>query len=152
MVCANYCASYPKQPCVVHEVNMWYPCCMTSFILKSSTKFSQVLWSVLWLCHQVTDVTMWPINPNPSCSKNRKRKEKKRRKIKIKSILSNLDRTMTESLAGRTTQKQQQTWESDNTIRCGSHQGGSPQNKLGDEQTCRMTLASAYVLCYLSAA
>ena len=29
MVCANYCASYPKQPCVVHKANMWYPCCMT---------------------------------------------------------------------------------------------------------------------------
>jgi len=31
-------------------------------------------------------------------------------------------------------------------VRCGSHQGGSPQNGLRDEQTCGMTLASAYVL------
>ena len=29
MVCANYCASYSKQPCVKHEANMWSPCCMT---------------------------------------------------------------------------------------------------------------------------
>ena len=43
MVRANYYAPYPKQPCVVHEANMWYPCCITSFVLESSTKFSQVL-------------------------------------------------------------------------------------------------------------
>ena len=60
-------------------------------------------------------------------------------------------RTVTEGLAGRTAQKQQQTWESDNTIRYGSHQGGSPQNGLRDERTCGTTLASAYVLCCLSA-
>ena len=36
-------------------------------------------------------------------------------------------------------------------VRCGSYQGGSPQNGLGDEQTCGMTLASAYVLRRLSA-
>ena len=41
--------------------------------------------------------------------------------------------------------------ESDNTVRCSSHWGRSPQNRLGDEQTCGMTLASAYVLCSLSA-
>jgi len=35
-------------------------------------------------------------------------------------------------------------------VRHGSHQGGSPQNELGDEQTCRMTLASVYVLRCLS--
>ena len=60
------------------------------------------------------------------------------------------DGTVTEDLAGRTAQKQQQTWESDNTVRHGSHQGRSPQNGLGDEWTCRTTLASAYVLYYLS--
>jgi len=37
-------------------------------------------------------------------------------------------------------------------VRRGSHQGGSLQDGLGDEQTCGMTLASAYVLCRLSAA
>ena len=39
-------------------------------------------------------------------------------KCKVKWIA---DETGTESLADRTAQKQQQTWESDNTIRCGSH-------------------------------
>jgi len=62
------------------------------------------------------------------------------------------DGTVTEGLADRTAQKQQQTWESDNTVRHGSHWGGSPQNELGDERTCGMTLASAYVLRRLSAA
>ena len=61
------------------------------------------------------------------------------------------DRTATECLADGTAQKRQQTWESDNTVKCGSHWGGSPQNGLGDEWTCGMTLASAYVLRRLSA-
>ena len=43
------------------------------------------------------------------------------------------DGTATEGLADGTTQKRQQTWESDNTVRHGSHQGESPQNGLGDE-------------------
>ena len=43
------------------------------------------------------------------------------------------DRTATEGIAGRTAQKGQQTWESDNTVRCSSHWGGSPQNVLRDE-------------------
>jgi len=62
------------------------------------------------------------------------------------------DVTTTEDLADGTTQKQQQTWESDNTVRCGSHQSGSLQNGLRDIQTCEMTLASAYVLHHLSTA
>jgi len=33
------------------------------------------------------------------------------------------DRTATKNLADRTAQKQQQTWKSDNTVRCGSHWG-----------------------------
>ena len=37
-------------------------------------------------------------------------------------------------------------------VRCSSHWSGSPQNGLRDEQTCEMTLASAYVLCHLSTA
>ena len=37
------------------------------------------------------------------------------------------------------------------TVRCSSHWGGSLQNGLRDEQTCGMTLASAYVLHHLSA-
>ena len=39
-----------------------------------------------------------------------------------------------------------------NCVRHGSHRGGSPQNGLKDERTCGTTLASAYVLCRLSAA
>ena len=61
------------------------------------------------------------------------------------------DGTATESLAGGTAQRRQQTWESDNTVKRGSHRGGSPQDGLGDERTCGMTLASAYVLRRLSA-
>ena len=62
------------------------------------------------------------------------------------------DGTATEVLADGTAQKRQQTWESDNTVRRGSHQGGGLQNGLGGEQTCGTTLASAYVLRRLSAA
>jgi len=36
-------------------------------------------------------------------------------------------------------------------VRHGSHWDGSPQNGLGDEQTCRMILALAYMLCCLFA-
>ena len=36
-------------------------------------------------------------------------------------------------------------------VRCGSHWGRSLENGLRDEQTCGTTLASAYVLCCLSA-
>ena len=36
-------------------------------------------------------------------------------------------------------------------VRRGLHQGGSLQNGLRDKQTCRMILASAYVLHCLSA-
>ena len=61
------------------------------------------------------------------------------------------DRTATEGLAGGTNQKRQQTCESDNTVRCSSHGGGSPWNGLGDKRTYGTTLASAYVLCHLSA-
>jgi len=41
--------------------------------------------------------------------------------------------------------------EHDTIVRHSSHRGGSPQNGLRDEQTCGMTLASAYVLRRLSA-
>jgi len=33
----------------------------------------------------------------------------------------------------RTAQRQQQTWKSDNTVRCGSHWSGSLQNGLRDK-------------------
>ena len=69
-------------------------------------------------------------------------------KCEVKQIT---DGTATEGLADRTAQKRQQTWKSDNTVRRSLHQGGSLQNGLGDKQTCRTTLASAYVLRHLSA-
>ena len=43
MVCANYCAPYPKQLCTRHEVNMWYTCCMMLLLLKPSTSFFHIL-------------------------------------------------------------------------------------------------------------
>ena len=85
MVCAHYCAPYPNWPCVEHEANMYYPCYIILLILDPFTKFSYISWSILWLCHQiVTDVTLWPINPNPSYSKNWKLKNKLKIKIKNK--------------------------------------------------------------------
>ena len=50
MVHANYCAPYPKQPYIVHEVNMWYSCCMTSFVLDPFTLFSASHDLTLTLC------------------------------------------------------------------------------------------------------
>jgi len=43
MVYANYCAPYPKQSYVVHEVNMWYSYCMMLLVLEPSITFSEVL-------------------------------------------------------------------------------------------------------------
>ena len=40
MVYAHYYTPYPKQPYVAHEVNMWYTCCLTLFVLDPSTLFS----------------------------------------------------------------------------------------------------------------
>ena len=42
MVCANYCVPYPKWPWVIHEANMWCPCCMT---LLCSSSFYFILLS-----------------------------------------------------------------------------------------------------------
>ena len=39
MVCASYCASYPKVPCVRYEINMQFTCCMTSLLLEPSMFF-----------------------------------------------------------------------------------------------------------------
>ena len=120
-----------RSTCGVHVV--W-----RHFVPEPSTSFSYVSWSVLWLCPQfVIDVTAWLMNPNPSCSKNRKLKEKeKKSKIKmksenkIKSTINDLDICY---------------------VRHSLCWGGSLWNGLGNEQTCGMTLASAYVLCHLSA-
>ena len=72
-----------------HEYNMRPACVVYAvwcyFVPESSTLFSQVPWSVLWLCHQfVTDVTAWLLNPNMSWSKNRKEKKRKKKKKKKK--------------------------------------------------------------------
>ena len=50
MVYAHYCAAYPKQSYVVHEANMWYPYCMTLFVLNPSTSFSASCDLTLTLC------------------------------------------------------------------------------------------------------
>ena len=79
MVCANYCAPYPKWPWVLHEASMCDLCCMIS-LYSSSFYFilpSPVISLVTTPSIFVTDVTAWLINPNLSCSKNRKLKEKK---------------------------------------------------------------------------
>ena len=62
MVRANYCAPYPKWPWVIHEANMWCPCCLTS--LCSSSFYILLLSPVISLvttpsscdwCDSVTD-------------------------------------------------------------------------------------------------
>ena len=50
MVHANYCAPYPKQLCIVYEINMWYPCCITLLVLDLSTLFSVSCDLILTLC------------------------------------------------------------------------------------------------------
>ena len=71
IVCANYCALYPKGPCVEYEVNMWYPCCMMSFVLEPSTLFYASCDS--WLSLTLT-----------LCSKNRKVRKRNENGNKIK--------------------------------------------------------------------
>jgi len=39
LVYACYYAPYSKWPCIVYEVNMWYPCCMMLFVLDPSSLF-----------------------------------------------------------------------------------------------------------------
>ena len=67
MVHAHYYAPYPKQPCIVHEVNMWYLYCIMSLVLDSSTLFSA--------SHDLT-LTL--------CSKNRKIRKYNEKKMKMK--------------------------------------------------------------------
>ena len=50
MVCAHYCAPYPKLPYVGHKINMWSPYCITSFVLDPSTSFSTSHDLILTLC------------------------------------------------------------------------------------------------------
>ena len=58
MVHANYCAPYPKQPCVKHEANMWCPCCIISFCSRTFYFFlSCPMINVVTTSLEVTDVT-----------------------------------------------------------------------------------------------
>ena len=59
MVWVNYCAPYPKWPCVKHEVNMWCPYCMISFCFRTfySLLSSSVI-NVVTIPSDVTDVTV----------------------------------------------------------------------------------------------
>jgi len=50
MAHAYYCAPYSKWPCIKHEVNMCYLCCMTLFVLEPSILFFQVV--IVWVCGQ----------------------------------------------------------------------------------------------------
>jgi len=67
MVHASYCTPYSKWPCVKHEVNMWYSCCM--ILLCSRTFYfllSSLMIYVVTTPSNVTDVTLWPITSNPN--------------------------------------------------------------------------------------
>ena len=83
MVCANYCASYPKWPCVKHEVNICYPCCMMSLFSRS---FYFLLLSsminVVTTPSNVPDVTVWLITSNPKSRVLKIEKIKNKSKIK----------------------------------------------------------------------
>ena len=58
MVHANYCAPYPKWPCVKHEANIWCPCCMTSFCFRTFyLLLSSPMINVVTTSLGVTDVT-----------------------------------------------------------------------------------------------
>ena len=56
MVCTHYCAAYPKQPYIVYETNMWYPCCITSFVLNPSTLFSVSCDLTVTLCSKIRKI------------------------------------------------------------------------------------------------
>ena len=62
MVYAKYCAPYPNQPCVVHEVNMWGLCCMMLSVLLNFPKSCDlscdfaIRWLVWW--HDQSTLTL----------------------------------------------------------------------------------------------
>ena len=58
MVCASYCATYPKQPYIKHEVSMWCIYYITSLLLEPSTSFSSPVINVVTTLSNVTDVTV----------------------------------------------------------------------------------------------
>ena len=80
MVHAKCCAPYPKQPCIVHETNMWCPYCMMSSVLKSSTNSPEscdlsydfaIRW-LLWPYDQST-LTLVVLKINQKENKNEKK-------------------------------------------------------------------------------
>jgi len=90
MVCASYCASCPKWPCVKHEVNIWWPYCMILLCSRTFYFFlSSLMINVVTTPSDMTSVTVWPItsNPNPRALKIEKwkinwKKNKMRKKMK----------------------------------------------------------------------
>ena len=56
------------------------------------------------------------------------------------------NRTVIKNLADRTVQKWQQTWESDNTVRCSPHWGGSLQNGLVERPWLQLMYYTIYLL------
>ena len=94
MVCASYCAPYPKWPCVKHEANMWCSCCMMLFCSRTFySLLSSPIINVVTTPSDVTDVTVWQItsNPNPRVLKIEKwkinwKENKMRKKIKKKKL------------------------------------------------------------------
>ena len=55
MIYANYCALYPKWPCIKHKANMWCPYCMTLFC--SRTFYFLLLSPVIYIMTTSSDVT-----------------------------------------------------------------------------------------------
>ena len=57
MVCANYCALYPKWPCIKHEANMWSLYCIISSCSRTFYNFlSSSVINVVTTPSNVTDV------------------------------------------------------------------------------------------------
>ena len=58
MVCARYFAPYPKWPCIRHEINIWYLCCMILLCFRTFYLFlSSPIINVVTTPSDVTDVT-----------------------------------------------------------------------------------------------
>ena len=102
MVCAMYCASYPKWLYVKHEANIWYLYYITSFCSKIFYfLLSSSVINVVTTPSDVTDVTVWLItsNPNPRVLKiekwkinwteNKNEKENKK-KLSLLSVILTL--------------------------------------------------------------
>ena len=98
MVRANYCAPYPKWPCVWHEASMCCPCCITSlysrtfyFILLnpviSLVTTLSLMWQRDWLI-----LTQFVLKIENEQKGKKKDKIKWKVKNKIKSTIDDLDK------------------------------------------------------------